>query len=244
MSNSQAPSDSPTAVTDHLLLFFAAIISVGICFTVVGILPIAIIVFGLILSLRSGEIAGVRITTRLIQILALGGLFYCALGLITAQIQTTELMANAPSDPDTMPKFAAPEAIDFRAMAANTEADQIRRQEYSDSSIEYNDFVSAIDEIKVIKISFVTAVFALVFLSAFLQFLWLGPISRQLPNLRKFRLSSRNAPSKPFPTLMASKPISSFSVADELKKWSNLRDEGVITEQEFADARAELLKQK
>ncbi|VWX47974.1 SHOCT domain-containing protein [Novosphingobium sp. 9U] len=36
--------------------------------------------------------------------------------------------------------------------------------------------------------------------------------------------------------------LSSFSVADELAKWSKLRDEGVVTAAEFEEARARLLK--
>ena len=38
------------------------------------------------------------------------------------------------------------------------------------------------------------------------------------------------------------KKMQSYSVADELSKWSKLRDEGVVSEQEFQDARNKILK--
>ena len=36
--------------------------------------------------------------------------------------------------------------------------------------------------------------------------------------------------------------LRSYSVADELSKWAKLRDEGVISEQEFQEARNKILK--
>lgn len=35
--------------------------------------------------------------------------------------------------------------------------------------------------------------------------------------------------------------LNSFSVADELAKWAKLRDDGIVTEQEYVDARRALL---
>ncbi|MCH7630025.1 MAG: SHOCT domain-containing protein [Proteobacteria bacterium] len=36
--------------------------------------------------------------------------------------------------------------------------------------------------------------------------------------------------------------LTSYSVADELMKWNELRETGVVTEEEFGEARARLLK--
>jgi len=82
------------------------------------------------------------------------------------------------------------------------------------------------------------------------EHLWRIPLTRQLPG---FHSSYRRlgdlfrrikVPRSSTLSIMSRENLVPFSVADELKKWSKLRDEGVITEEQFLEARRRMLNIK
>jgi hypothetical protein len=72
-----------------------------------------------------------------------------------------------------------------------------------------------------------------------IEILWIGPFTRQLPVWRAARaLKKPNAKKK---RIIGRDSLSPYSVADELLKWSKLREDGLITEDEYQEARMKLL---
>jgi hypothetical protein len=196
-------------------------------------------------TLRSGEITGIRMTTRIIQSVGLAGALVCAVAAGYAFVQATALTSQAPTDPDTDPKYSDAASLapyELMLKYGNDEADEMMR-ELLDASQGYEQFEYELGVINDRRNRLVFTTLALLFTTTLLSFIWLRPLSRQLSNLRNFRLPRKDDLPKP-PALMARKPLSSFSVADELRKWTALLEEGAITEQEFADAREQLLRQR
>lgn len=74
-----------------------------------------------------------------------------------------------------------------------------------------------------------------------LNYLWLAPVGRHLHRLTaktlKF-ISRRPEPSAP---IISREALTSYSHADELAKWSGLRDKGVLSEEEFTRIKTKLL---
>lgn len=232
-------------ITDTLLLCLAGLIGVGMCFTIIGLLPVSTLIIGLILSIRSGEMTGVRATTRLIQSLGLAGALVCAVAAGYAVVQANELTSQAPADPERDAKYNDAASLTPSELSEKFgyEAAGDMQSEYLNTLRGYEQFEYELGEINDRRDDLVFATLALLFITILLSFIWLRPLSRQLSEIRNFRLPEKVALPKPS-VLMARKPLSSFSVADELRKWSELLEEGLITEQEFTHAREQLLRQR
>ena len=70
----------------------------------------------------------------------------------------------------------------------------------------------------------------------FFGYLWMDPVSR--------KISERPTPSAEKRTnILQREGLASYSVADELRKWKELRDEGAVTEDEYQAARTRLISQ-
>lgn len=74
-----------------------------------------------------------------------------------------------------------------------------------------------------------------------LNYLWLGPLGRHLDRVTKSALSIFARERVPVPRIISRQALASFSHADELKKWSELRDENVICEEGFVRIKGKLL---
>ena len=241
MQESKEVEDSQAAATDSLLLFLAALLGVGLCLTIVGILPVAILIFGLILSLRSGEIAFVRRTTRFVEAAGLAIALSCFAGALYAHSQFQEI--EMPTDPNTDSKFEESETLDIQAMAENSDAIFQEHAEENAARTEYTKASSDSDEMRGLRGGLLLAAIVAVVVTVLLNFLWLPPLTRQMPSWRLSHISKKaNSPEFAAPNTF--QLGSTFSVADELQKWNTLRNEGVISEQEFADARKQLLERK
>lgn len=81
-----ALNDHPKAKSsslDNLLLFLVVLLFVGLCFTIVGIIPVLIMIVGAVLAFRSGDVKNMKVTARFVQIIAILGALIC--GFITNQ---------------------------------------------------------------------------------------------------------------------------------------------------------------
>jgi hypothetical protein len=76
-----------------------------------------------------------------------------------------------------------------------------------------------------------------------LNVLWLKPMSRQLEPISRFVASVFSARTDRRAIRVKSREaFASYSVADELKKWNDRRESGVIDDKEFVEARAKILR--
>lgn len=76
---------------------------------------------------------------------------------------------------------------------------------------------------------------------------WLDAGAKELHDVGKAAVGAaktRLEPEESSPRIIGSERFSRFSVADEMLKWKQLRDEGIVTEVEFDEARAKLLGRK
>ena len=70
-----------------------------------------------------------------------------------------------------------------------------------------------------------------------LEYLWMRPMTRIIED-------STTQVAKPSSTteIIKRDSLSTYSVADELRKWRDLRDDGTVTEDEYIAARARIMK--
>ena len=189
--------DFPSDGSDNLKLILAALIFVGLCLTMVGVIPVFILMVGAYLSYRSGDFSNVRFSTNFIKFLCLAASFV----FIILYIYHAQQISS----------------IESSGGYAGTEKSM------------RNDFAI---------ISMIALASALI-----LQYLWLLPLERQLPKLRSRRVETREPDrTADGPSIMAREALAPYSTADELLKWSRLRDEGLITDEEFGEARNKILK--
>jgi hypothetical protein len=176
-----ALNDHPKAKSsslDNLLLFLAVLLFVGLCVTIVGIIPVLIMTVGAVLAIKSGDAKNLKVTARFVQIIAILGALIC--GFIAV---SDEHYANNPL-------FIA--------------------------------FSVGIGSVALI-----------------IEFLWIGPFTRQLPIWRAARSHKKvNTNSN---RIIGRDSLTPYSIADELLKWSKLREDGLITENEYQEARMNLL---
>jgi len=239
--NDQCLVDSkPSTATDSLLLFLALLLGIFLSFTIVGILPVLILVFGLFLSVKTGKADFARKTTKFIQMLVLAVAFFCFVGTIYTHVQLEKV--DVPADPSLDSRFAEPETIDFEAMAENLDAISKKQAEEAAAWTAYNNAMSSRARINETRNALLMFGISLTFLAMLLEFILLRPFIRQLPTWRESRLLKRSGSRGS--VLIKPRPVASISVADELAKWTALRNDGVVTEEEYSKAREELLRQK
>jgi D-alanyl-lipoteichoic acid acyltransferase DltB (MBOAT superfamily) len=72
-----------------------------------------------------------------------------------------------------------------------------------------------------------------------IEFLWIRPLARQLPIWRVARFHKKVEINNN--RIIGRDSLTPYSIANELLKWSKLRDDGLITEDEYQNARMTLL---
>jgi zinc-ribbon domain len=173
-------SKAKSSSLDNLLLSLAVLLFVGLCFTIVGIIPVLIMTVGAVLAIKSGDAKNLKVTARFAQIIAILGALICG----------------------------------FIAVNEN-HADTGERLGWS----------VAIGSVALI-----------------IEFLWIGPLTRQLPVWRDARSQKKTTATKA--RIIGRASLTPYSIADELLKWTKLREDGLITEDEYQEARMNLLNRR
>jgi hypothetical protein len=204
-----ALDDHPRAQSssvDNLLLFLAVLLFVGLCFTIVGIIPVLIMTVGAVLAIKSGDAKNLRVTARFVQIIAILGALIC--GFITLSKQ------------DDVEKAATRMQADNSNFGA--------RFDLHSSENQRNLFMACAGGIGSVAL--------------IIEFLWIGPLTRQLPVWRAARSHKKTTAKKS--RIIGRDSLTPYSIADELLKWNKLREDGLITEDEYQEARMNLLNRR
>jgi hypothetical protein len=188
-ANGQALRDhrpAKSSSVDNLLLSLAVLLFVGLCFTIVGIVPVLIMILGAVLAFKSGDARNVRVTGRFAQFFVLVGIFIC-LGFLAVNSSSSYVMNY--------------QLLPIASLGLS-----------------------------------------LGLIALLIEFLWIRPFTRQLPGWRAARshkkLNAKNT------RIIGRDSHTPYSIADELLKWSKLREDGLITENEYQQARMNLLNRR
>lgn len=179
----QALNDGPKSSSlDNLLLLLAVLFFAASCVTLVGIIPVLIIVVGAVQAFKSGDVKNMKVSARFVQILVVSGALIC---VVVAMCN-----ASPYNDPSMIMVFAIVMGL----------------------------------------IAYIT-----------IQFLWIDPFTRQLPVWQAARAVKKANAKTEEKRIIGRDSLTPYSVADELLKWSKLREDGLITEDEYQEARMKLL---
>jgi hypothetical protein len=232
-------SENSTSSVDNIKLVVAGLGLFAICFTGVGIVPVGILVIGFAIALKGGDIKNVIVTTRFIQICgaAIGGGFLFAAAY--QHIQTVDAVGTNPSEISTFKDVSDPQP-----MAYNITDDEATRQLRTSYLEAKNYYESSIyKRNRNITDRNIMAFIALIFivLAYLLDLIWLKPITRSLDKFRTMFPTYKPKQRAKAPNIMAREALSGYSAADELIKWGKMRDDGLISDAEFQNARAKIL---
>lgn len=183
---------------DTVRLAMAGVIGIAACFTLIGLVPVGIMLLGLVVSLKGGDRSALRTATGFIS-----G-FGIVLMVLSAGVWL--YMTVPPTQSGNLGGYIGTGEDRFAALA-------------------------------VASLS-LTAVLAV-------RFLWLNPLLRQFDALRAalFGIKIPDMPKREeSQKLTVRDGLRTYSVADEIAKWHALRDQGVIDEAEYQQARNRLLK--
>lgn len=241
ISNAQdgLEATNTSSALDNVLLSLSGLLFVVVCFTVVGIPAVVILLIGAALAVKTGNLANLRVTTRLIQALVVAGgvaLAYNAYEYATeatafnaqlqrqrAEFRYPELLYQSDEELERWcPARDCTEArqlLQYRANASRTRVMALTAKDQSDFYV----VLAALS----------------VGLCMALSFCWLGPASRTVGPVRAW-LARRGEDAD----ITGRGKTNSFSTADELQKWVKLREDGHITDEEFQRARTRLLSAK
>ena len=81
-----AKDTRPSSGLDNLLLILSVLAMIATCLSIIGIIPVSILLLGLIISIRTGDISNVKISTRFLQICSL----LAAVGFLVAATQAQD----------------------------------------------------------------------------------------------------------------------------------------------------------
>jgi hypothetical protein len=241
MANSEgyALDDHPQAKSsslDNLLLFLAVLVFAGLFLTIVGTIPVLIMTVGAVLAFRSGDVKNMKVTARFVQIIViLGALVF---GFIALNKQADVDKAAARMDA-AYPEYSKGGGDPITFSEKYSPAEQ---REILDGVGEYYSAESAYNSSKDDRNRFIAWAGGIGSLALVIQFLWVGPFTRQLPVWRAARSHKKtNTKNK---HIIGRDSLTPYSIADELLKWSKLREDGHITEDEYQDARMKLLNRR
>lgn len=217
------PDGNQSQPADMFMLLLSLIIGMAVCMaaamgtnTVVGFLPVLILLFGLIASIKTGHLGHIRIATKFISII--GWIFLSASVILGMFMQF--IAFQIPPDGWT-------DQSNFIVSIPILGMDYIRPDQVLRNR---NQFAAL-------------CIFFLLGITA-LRFLWLAPLERQFDSIRAFLRALRfpDLPSRPKQQSIVSRDaLHPFSVADELAKWKALHDQGIISDEEYGEARRRLL---
>lgn len=216
---------------DNLKLMLAGLIFGATCLTVVGIIPVAIMGTGLVLSLKSGDDGNVKATSRFVQAIVLVAMVGMLIGAAVYHGRANNI-ASIMQDPDSASAYE-------QTLRRNPlEAAPIGDPYYSAKSQFYRDQSTYIDYVGVRYNLLFGAALSFAY-AILLQVLWVAPVTRQMPIWRSRK--KPEAKSDNGSRIIKRDSLASYSVADELIKWSKLHAEGLVSDDEFEEARTKLL---
>lgn len=227
---------------DNFKLLTMALLMVGACFSGVGLIPVLVLLFGLAAGLKGGNTANIKVTSRMLQIGALVSLV--GLLIAAAYFYREATSIHQFPDPYNDPKYAE--------YLNETPLQQALRGDAWHS--DYNDFQTALGKYQTSQQDFkeretyflmsLGGTAALVFCILATEFLWVRPLDRRLHAVREaINSMSRRIPEKPkVGRIMGREALHPFSVADELRKWKQMFDDELITDEEYQAARQRLLQ--
>jgi hypothetical protein len=240
MSESRNVIDDPSSGWNNVALLLAAFLMFGLCFTIVGIVPVAILVMGFAIAYRTGNVATVRITTRLIQLCLVIGAVVSAYFAIEAQNNMSERSEPAPEYHEMV------RSDDYRLntyQLINKYGDDGIRIMGAQSSIENAENMrqSSVRDFERWRNDYAGGVAVLIVGVLSLTFLWMRPAIRFISNRHGGKEKAAKVAPQP---IMGRESMASYSVADELRKWSDLRKDGAIGEDEYNEVRQRLLNSR
>ncbi|HEU4670120.1 MAG TPA: SHOCT domain-containing protein [Dyella sp.] len=197
--------DEPLTSSDHAKVLIFFLLMIPLALTIVGILPILFIVFGLILLKKNEDFSSVEVSVRVFKSLIAVALIIGVLGAL------------------------------YWGSTYGGEANTIH-YEWGDRWMREGEFVG----------------FMLVTVAAFIylvcvQKLFLNPLLKHRGWVQRNGIFSNDkkliGPSRGVEVnIINGEKLRSYSVADELIKWAKLRDDGIVTEEDFENARRKILK--
>jgi len=96
-----ALNDDPKAKSssvDNLLLLLAVLFFVGLCVTLVGIVPVLIMIVGAVQAFRSGDVKNMKVSARFVQILVIVGMLICFFIAMNKQSELDETATRERAD--------------------------------------------------------------------------------------------------------------------------------------------------
>lgn len=226
---------------DNVKLIVISIILAAVCITGVGLIPVGILLLGLIISIKGGDVKNIHATTRLIQV----GVFAVSAGLLVfafyQNMQANHIYDNMGVNPLEDPQYEEVRNLGAMALYENSPL----YEEYFNRERKYSYDQGELERLADLRDGLFVGSFA-VFLCAFvLNFLWLKPLERRFAKMKKAAEDFANREKKsPPPSIINRESLTSYSTADELKKWLALRHDGAISESEYQEARAKILNQR
>lgn len=212
---SSPPEEPPekSSSLDNLLLLLAGLLFTGSCLLIVGIIPVLIMAVGAFLAIKSGDVKHVKVAARFIQIVVIVGAFVCGVNAAYNQ-----LIADAATIAMEASSESYPTMPDSPVLAEWTYTEAVEQKN---------------DSLIMIGVLFSSALV--------IEFLWVQPLTRQFPAWRAARALRHLKASAEKGSIIKRDALAPYSVADELLKWNKLRQEGLVTEAQFEEARAKLL---
>jgi len=99
-------TESASRSTDNLKLIVVGIFLIASCLTIVGAIPVGILVLGLIIAVRGGDPKNIQVTTRLVQILLLIAAMVAIVMAASAQGEAKKVLPELAVNPNNDPQYA------------------------------------------------------------------------------------------------------------------------------------------
>lgn len=237
--------DEQSYSLDNVKLMIAGLILVVVCLTIVGLIPVGILLLGLIISIKGGDVKNITATTRLIQGCMLAGALVLVGLALQQNYEANRSWVSTQSDPRSDPAYADVASLNgYQAMIDAPEV-TAKWNEYNNARTSYDyartEFMSFADRRNMLFL----AAIAVAISAWFLGFLWLKPLERRFERMRQaaedFANREWKAKKTPPPSIIKREALASYSTADELQKWRTLYQDGAISRDQYHEARDKIL---
>lgn len=228
---------------DNVKLMVAGICLICVCLTGPGIIPVGILLLGLIISIKGGDVKNIMATTRFVQgLILLAAVVLVGMGF-EQHYSASQVHGKNPYDD---PQYSDVIGISVPEMISNPEI-QDRWVQYKEAQTYYDNSRSHLKEYLDRRNFLWLSAVGMAISALLLGYLWLGPLERRFERMRQaaedFANRERKEKKTPPPSIYNREAMTSYSTAEELRKWRDLYTDGAITRREFEEARAKILKQ-
>jgi hypothetical protein len=231
-------SKAKSSSLDNLLLFLAVLLFAGLFLTFVGTIPVLIMIVGAVLAFRSGDVKNMKVTARFVQVIVILGALICGFITLSKQDDVEKAAPRMQAAESNMNWEASTlQPFDFAQRYSPDEQAKIFRADR-----EYDDARSSLHRSEDERNEFMACAGGIGSVALIIEFLWIGPLTRQLPVWRAARSHKKTTATKA--RIIGRDSLTPYSIADELLKWNKLREDGLITEDEYQEARMNLLNRR